>query len=92
MEKKNGSAVQAEMESKELNQLRATKKQLALKLKTFVVIGEEDITGVRGWLVQMNSPLFLVALRASVPNQAKIVAVVWKTKCHCSFFKYIKTL
>ena len=53
--KKYGSAPQAEMESKELNQLQATKKQLDLKLKTFVVIGEEDITGVRGWLVQMNS-------------------------------------
>ena len=43
---KNGSSTQAGMKLNELNQLRATKDQLALKLKTFVVI--EDITGVRG--------------------------------------------
>ena len=69
MEKKE-SAEQAGMESKELNQLQATKKQLALKLKTFLVIGEEDITGVRGWLVQMNSARnFVVSNSISYPRQ-----------------------
>ena len=65
MKKENESAAQAEMESKELNQLQATKKQLALKLKTFVVIGEEDIAGLRGWLVQMNSARNFVVSKTS---------------------------
>ena len=63
--KKKESAAQAGMESKELNQLQATKKQLALKLKTFVVIGEEDIAGLRGWLVQMNSARNFVVSKTS---------------------------